>query len=184
MTVQPEETVTTPTRSRRVLLKLSGEVFGGGAVGLDPDVVADAARQIAAAARTGVQVAVVVGGGNFFRGAELSARGMDRARADYMGMLGTVKGHPCPALRRWWWWLWWSTAERWRKCRRQPRRRRWIRWRQRWRKQRRRLECTCGRSMGCSCRRKQRRMGQPGFRRTTFLNKFIHHPAEFSAGSN
>ena len=90
MTVQPEETVTTPTRSRRVLLKLSGEVFGGGAVGLDPDVVTDTARQIAAAARTGVQVAVVVGGGNFFRGAELSARGMDRARADYMGMLGTV----------------------------------------------------------------------------------------------
>lgn len=75
---------------RRVLLKLSGEVFGGGAVGLDPDVVADAAQQIAAAVRQGVQVAVVVGGGNFFRGAELSQRGMARARADYMGMLGTV----------------------------------------------------------------------------------------------
>ena len=75
---------------RRVLLKLSGEVFGGGAVGLDPDVVADAAQQIAQAVARGVQVSVVVGGGNFFRGAELSARGMDRARADYMGMLGTV----------------------------------------------------------------------------------------------
>lgn len=83
------ETATT-TRPRRVLLKLSGEVFGGGSVGLDADVVADAARQIAAAVQQGVQVAVVVGGGNFFRGAELSTRGMDRARADYMGMLGTV----------------------------------------------------------------------------------------------
>ncbi|GAA4423416.1 UMP kinase [Georgenia halophila] len=77
-------------RSRRVLLKLSGEVFGGGKVGLDPDVVGDVARQIAAAAADGVQVAVVVGGGNFFRGAELSRRGIDRSRADYMGMLGTV----------------------------------------------------------------------------------------------
>ena len=52
--------------------------------------MADAARQIARAVRQGVQVAVVVGGGNFFRGAELSERGLDRARADYMGMLGTV----------------------------------------------------------------------------------------------
>lgn len=77
-------------KHRRVLLKLSGEVFGGGAVGLDPDVVSDVARQIATAVHNGVQVAVVVGGGNFFRGAELSQRGLDRARADYMGMLGTV----------------------------------------------------------------------------------------------
>ena len=83
-------TSSTPPRPRRVLLKVSGEVFGGGSVGLDPDVVSDAARQIAQAVREGVQVAVVVGGGNFFRGAELSQRGMDRARADYMGMLGTV----------------------------------------------------------------------------------------------
>lgn len=83
------ETATT-TRPRRVLLKLSGEVFGGGKVGVDADVVSDAARQIAEAVRQGVQVAVVVGGGNFFRGADLSTRGMDRARADYMGMLGTV----------------------------------------------------------------------------------------------
>jgi uridylate kinase len=74
---------------RRVLLKLSGEAFGGGAVGLDPDVVAKIAREIAAAANQ-VEIAIVVGGGNFFRGAELSNRGMDRARADYMGMLGTV----------------------------------------------------------------------------------------------
>ena len=83
-------TQTPAARPRRVLLKLSGEVFGGGAVGLDADVVSDAARQIAAAVRAGVQVAVVVGGGNFFRGAELSQRGMARDRADYMGMLGTV----------------------------------------------------------------------------------------------
>ncbi|CAM3009081.1 UMP kinase [Skermania piniformis] len=74
----------------RVLLKLGGEMFGGGKVGLDPDVVQTVANQIAAVVRSGVQVAVVIGGGNFFRGAELSDRGMDRSRSDYMGMLGTV----------------------------------------------------------------------------------------------
>jgi uridylate kinase len=79
-----------PERARRVLLKLSGEAFGGGAVGVDPDIVARMAREVAAAARHGVQIAVVTGGGNFFRGAELSQRGMERSRADYMGMLGTV----------------------------------------------------------------------------------------------
>jgi uridylate kinase len=83
--------------ARRVMLKLSGEAFGGGAVGLDPDVVAGIAREIAASVEHGVQVAIVVGGGNFFRGAELSARGLDRARADYMGMLGTVMN--CLALQ-------------------------------------------------------------------------------------
>jgi len=82
---------------RRVLLKLSGETFGGGNVGVDPDVVASIARQIAEVVRAGVQVAVVVGGGNFFRGAELQQRGMDRSRADYMGMLGTVMN--CLALQ-------------------------------------------------------------------------------------
>ena len=82
---------------QRVVLKLSGEVFGGGKLGVDPDVVATIARQIADVVRTGVQVAIVVGGGNFFRGAELSQRGMDRARADYMGMLGTVMN--CLALQ-------------------------------------------------------------------------------------
>lgn len=75
---------------RRVLLKLSGEVFGGGEIGLDPEVVAGVAAQIASAVNSGVEVAVVVGGGNFYRGAELAAHGLDRARADYMGMLGTV----------------------------------------------------------------------------------------------
>ena len=83
---------------QRVLLKLSGEVFGGAkGIGVDPDVVQDIAKQIADVARTGVQVAIVVGGGNYFRGAELSQRGMDRSRADYMGMLGTVMN--CLALQ-------------------------------------------------------------------------------------
>ncbi len=82
---------------KRVLLKLSGEAFGGGKVGLDPDVVREMAREIAAAVRTGVQVGMVVGGGNFFRGSELQQRGMDRARADYMGMLGIVMN--CLALQ-------------------------------------------------------------------------------------
>ena len=75
---------------RRVLLKLSGEAFGGGQLGVNPDVVGAIAREIAEAAASGVEVAIVVGGGNFFRGAELSHRGMERGRADYMGMLGTV----------------------------------------------------------------------------------------------
>ena len=89
---------TEPGRSaRRVLLKLSGEVFGGGKVGVDPDVVRGIARQIAAAVREGIEVAVVVGGGNFFRGAELQQKGMDRSRADYIGMLGTVMN--CLALQ-------------------------------------------------------------------------------------
>jgi uridylate kinase len=79
----------TAPQKRRVLLKLSGEAFGAGALGVNPDVVSQLAREIAAAARE-VEVAIVVGGGNFFRGAELSQRGMDRGRADYMGMLGTV----------------------------------------------------------------------------------------------
>lgn len=82
----------------RVLLKLSGEAFAGaGALGVDPDVVSSIARQIAEVVRGGTQVAVVIGGGNYFRGAQLSERGMDRARADYMGMLGTVMN--CLALQ-------------------------------------------------------------------------------------
>jgi uridylate kinase len=82
---------------QRVLLKLSGEVFGGGKVGVDPDVVQTIAREIAAVAEAGAQIAVVTGGGNFFRGSELQQRGMDRVRADYMGMLGIVMN--CLALQ-------------------------------------------------------------------------------------
>ncbi|WP_271395264.1 UMP kinase [Neomicrococcus lactis] len=83
-------------KRRRVLLKLSGEVFGGGKVGLDTTTVRNIAEQIAATVGE-VEVAIVVGGGNFFRGAELSQAGMDRSRADYMGMLGTVMN--CLALQ-------------------------------------------------------------------------------------
>ena len=88
----------TRTGYKRVLLKLSGEVFGGAkGIGVDPDVVHDIAGQIAEVVRGGTQIALVVGGGNYFRGAELQQRGMDRARADYMGMLGTVMN--CLALQ-------------------------------------------------------------------------------------
>ncbi|WP_183098974.1 UMP kinase [Nocardioides pelophilus] len=85
------------TGYRRVLLKLSGEVFGGGKLGVDPDVVQSVAKEIASVVDAGTQIAVVIGGGNFFRGAELQQRGMDRARADYMGMLGIVMN--CLALQ-------------------------------------------------------------------------------------
>ncbi|MEI2811413.1 MAG: UMP kinase [Nocardioides sp.] len=85
------------TGYKRVLLKLSGEVFGGGSIGVDPVVVRGIAQEIAAVVSSGVQVAIVVGGGNFFRGAELQKAGMDRSRADYMGMLGTVMN--CLALQ-------------------------------------------------------------------------------------
>jgi len=91
-------TGTPRTGYKRVLLKLSGEVFGGAkGIGVDPDVVHDIAGQIAEVVRGGTQIAIVVGGGNYFRGAELQQRGMDRARADYMGMLGTVMN--CLALQ-------------------------------------------------------------------------------------
>ncbi len=83
---------------RRVLLKLSGEVFGGEkGIGVDIDVMRDVAKQIKDVVKTGVQMAVVVGGGNYFRGAELQQVGIDRARSDYMGMLVTVMN--CLALQ-------------------------------------------------------------------------------------
>ncbi len=98
MTTGEQEQSTESARPlRRVLLKLSGEVFGGGKLGIDPDVVNGIAKQVAQAVGEGVEVAIVVGGGNFFRGAELSQRGMDRSRADYIGMLGTVMN--CLALQ-------------------------------------------------------------------------------------
>ena len=85
------------TKYDRVLLKLSGEEFGGGKLGVDPDVVARIAGEIAEVSRAGVQIAIVIGGGNFFRGSELRQRGMDGVRADYMGMLGIVMN--CLALQ-------------------------------------------------------------------------------------
>ena len=81
----------------RFLLKLSGEAFGGGSVGIDTTVIRRIAGEIKEARDKGNQIAVVVGGGNFFRGAELSQAGLERARADYMGMLGTVMN--CLALQ-------------------------------------------------------------------------------------
>jgi uridylate kinase len=78
-------------RYHRVLLKLSGEsLMGGRSYGVDPEVTREIATQLAAAQQTGVEVAVVVGGGNIFRGLAAAARGMDRATGDYMGMLATV----------------------------------------------------------------------------------------------
>jgi uridylate kinase len=76
---------------RRVLLKLSGEaLMGVGEYGIDPTVVREIATQVASAVTEGIETAIVVGGGNIFRGLAASARGMDRATADYMGMLATV----------------------------------------------------------------------------------------------
>ena len=78
-------------RYKRVLLKLSGEALAGDlGYGIDPKVVDDLAEQIAEIVKDGVQMAVVVGGGNIFRGLAGSAEGMDRAQADYIGMLATV----------------------------------------------------------------------------------------------
>ena len=80
-----------PVAARRVLLKLSGEaLMGDEEYGIDPGMVREIAAQVAEVAAGGTQVAVVVGGGNIFRGLAASARGMDRATADYMGMLATV----------------------------------------------------------------------------------------------
>jgi uridylate kinase len=75
---------------RRVLLKLSGEaLMGAQPFGIDPAVAAEIARDIAEVRALGVELAIVIGGGNIFRGVAASARGMDRATADYMGMLAT-----------------------------------------------------------------------------------------------
>jgi uridylate kinase len=76
---------------QRVLLKLSGEALMGDlGYGIDPKVVADIAQEIADVIESGVQIAIVVGGGNIFRGVKASAAGMDRATADYIGMIATV----------------------------------------------------------------------------------------------
>jgi uridylate kinase len=76
---------------QRVLLKLSGEALMGDlGYGIDPKVVADIAAEISEVVKSGVQMAIVVGGGNIFRGVKASAAGMDRATADYIGMIATV----------------------------------------------------------------------------------------------
>lgn len=80
----------TVAKYQRVLLKLSGEALGGDQYGISPEVVAGIADEISKVMDLGVQVAVVVGGGNIWRGATGSAKGMDRTTADYMGMLATV----------------------------------------------------------------------------------------------
>lgn len=81
----------TEYKYRRILLKLSGEALSGGTgYSIDPEVVQSIATQISELSADGVQVAVVVGGGNIFRGLAASARGMDRSTADYIGMLATV----------------------------------------------------------------------------------------------
>ncbi|MGZ3493197.1 MAG: UMP kinase [Thermodesulfobacteriota bacterium] len=78
-------------RYKRILLKLSGEVLTGeGSYGIDPGVIRSIAREVKEVKKLGVEIAIVIGGGNIFRGIAASARGMDRASADYMGMLATV----------------------------------------------------------------------------------------------
>ena len=80
-----------PVRYRRVLLKLSGEALMGELdYGIEPSVIQRIAGEIATATKTGVEIAIVVGGGNIFRGAGLARSGMDRVTGDYMGMLATV----------------------------------------------------------------------------------------------
>lgn len=80
-----------PAKYRRVLLKVSGEALvGSQSFGIDSDTAEWIARDIAEVQKLGVQIAIVIGGGNIFRGLAASAQGMDRATADYMGMLATV----------------------------------------------------------------------------------------------
>ena len=78
-------------RLHRILLKLSGEaLMGDGQLGIDPNTVAGMASEVKAAKEQGLEICLVIGGGNIFRGMAGAARGMDRAQADYMGMLATV----------------------------------------------------------------------------------------------
>jgi uridylate kinase len=80
-----------PRRFNRILLKLSGEaLMGPGQFGIDPDTVATMAAEVKAAKEAGFELCLVIGGGNIFRGMAGAAKGMDRAQADYMGMLATV----------------------------------------------------------------------------------------------
>jgi uridylate kinase len=85
------ETARAHRRWKRVVVKLSGEAFSGNEpLGISPDVVFHLAKEMAAVVADGVELAAVVGGGNMFRGRQMAERGIDRSRADYMGMLGTV----------------------------------------------------------------------------------------------
>ncbi len=80
-----------PPKFKRILLKLSGEVLmGSQQFGIDPETVAALAQEVKAAKGTGLEICLVIGGGNIFRGMAGAAKGMDRAQADYMGMLATV----------------------------------------------------------------------------------------------
>ena len=92
MADSPDRSETSPKPVfKRVLLKLSGEaLMGAGGYGIDPQVIAGFAEEIVEVQRLGLQTAIVIGGGNIFRGLTASARGMDRSTADYMGMLATV----------------------------------------------------------------------------------------------
>jgi uridylate kinase len=90
-TAQRPASTPAPPAYRRVLLKLSGEALMGDLeYGTDPERVETIAKEVAAVHRRGVEVAIVVGGGNIYRGLAAAARGMDRATGDYMGMLATV----------------------------------------------------------------------------------------------
>jgi uridylate kinase len=85
------QTPMSKTAYKRILLKLSGEVLmGNQQFGIDPEFVAELAREVKAAKETGLEICLVIGGGNIFRGMAGAAKGMDRAQADYMGMLATV----------------------------------------------------------------------------------------------
>jgi uridylate kinase len=87
----PERSAKSKPRFERILLKISGEaLMGSQNYGISPPVLAQVAREIAEVHAKGVEIAVVIGGGNIFRGVKASASGMDRASADYMGMLATV----------------------------------------------------------------------------------------------
>ncbi|MCR9247141.1 MAG: UMP kinase [bacterium] len=90
MSAAPSPTIHPPRTLKRILLKLSGESLGDEGGGVAPKVVAQVAAQIARVQRLGVEVAVVVGGGNLLRGAEFAKQGTNRATADHMGMLATA----------------------------------------------------------------------------------------------
>src|SRR5471032_1993503 len=82
---------TRPPRYRRILLKLSGEaLLGDGDYGIDPEVIRRIGTEVVEVLSRGIQVALVIGGGNIFRGAGLARAGMDRVTGDHMGMLATV----------------------------------------------------------------------------------------------